>query len=54
MPKKSILIFIGILLLVWLPYFYNYYDVTSAIFITIGVNISGFFGERIMQSKKQK
>ncbi|MDO9510765.1 MAG: hypothetical protein Q7J34_03320 [Bacteroidales bacterium] len=54
MPKKSILIFIGILMIVWFPYFFNYYDVISAIVITIGVIISGIIGERMLQRKKQK
>ncbi len=51
MKKTSIiitlLILIGILLLIWLPYFFHLYSLFEACVITISAFLGGFIGEYI-------
>lgn len=50
-----LLIIIGILLIIWIPYFLGGYDFTNACIITVSTMVGGAIGEYAMKkSDKEK
>ena len=46
-----LIIIVGILLLVWIPVFFNLYNTLTALFLMVGILISGYAGEQFLKKK---
>jgi uncharacterized membrane protein YfcA len=51
MPVKPIFIIIGLIIFIWLPFLLGYYDALTAVFVTAGSFIGGYFGEKMLRKK---
>lgn len=47
MPIKSIFIVLFLLVLVWIPVIFNFYDILMATMLTLSFIVAGFIGDKI-------
>jgi hypothetical protein len=51
LPLKPFFITLGLILLIFLGVYFDWYNIYVAIFITISTIVSGFVGEKILRKK---
>lgn len=49
-----IVIIVGILLLIWIPVFFNLYNSLTALLLMPGILISAYAGEQLLKKKREK